>query len=47
MAVEYNGTTGTADAVYSSRVSNLNIFYEVRLPLLLARGPRGQEAQRL
>lgn len=31
MVVEYNGTTGAADAGYSSRVSDLNIFYDVRL----------------
>ncbi|KAM3522064.1 hypothetical protein NHJ13051_005879 [Beauveria bassiana] len=29
-AVEYNGTTGTADAGYSSDVDDLNIFYDVR-----------------
>ncbi|OAQ66264.1 ammonium transporter MEP2 [Pochonia chlamydosporia 170] len=28
MAAEYNGTTGTADAGYSTNVQNLNIFYE-------------------
>lgn len=30
--VEYNGTTGTADAGYSSHVQDLNIFYDVRPP---------------
>lgn len=28
--VEYNGTTGTADAGYSSDIDDLNIFYDVR-----------------
>lgn len=34
-AVEYNGTTGTADAGYSSHVDDLNIFYDVCLPRTL------------
>lgn len=29
MAITYNGTTGTADAGYSSDVADLNIFYDV------------------
>lgn len=31
-AIEYNGTTGAADAGYSSHVDNLNVFYDVRIP---------------
>lgn len=29
MVAEYNGTTGTADAGYSTNVNDLNIFYDV------------------
>lgn len=31
MVAEYNGTTGTADAGYSTEVQDLNIFYDVSL----------------
>lgn len=32
--VEYNGTTGTADAGYSTHADDLNVFYDVRSPKL-------------
>lgn len=31
MAATYNGTTGTADEGYSTKVQDLNIFYDVSL----------------
>lgn len=29
LVLEYNGTTGEADAGYSSEVADLNLFYQV------------------